>query len=232
MTDYQNKALRRRSFLTRISGVAAAFGLGGAASAHAQPSSGSRFQPARHTQDDWYDQVPGKHRLFLDAVSGAGAGDALLFAGNFLNSSKSGYSLTDSDAAVVICLRHFATPLAWSDAIWAKYGAAFTDMVKLSDPTTGKAPTINLYTKSDYGMKLNNFGTTLDDVIKRGVHFAVCDAATHFIAGMLAEGTKGNAEAIYKELTASTIGNSHYVPAGIVAINRAQERGYAVAHCG
>jgi hypothetical protein len=178
------------------------------------------------------DALPGKHRLYLDALTGPGAGDALLFASNFLNTSKSGYELGDGDAAIIICMRHFATPFVWSDAIWAKYGEAFTTLTKLNDPKTGKAPTINLYQKADYGMQLNNLGFTVDAVIKRGVHFAVCDAATTFVAGMLAQSTKGNAQEIYKELTASTVGNSHYVPAGIVATNRAQEKGYTLAHCG
>ena len=234
MSRSRTELLRRRTFLSQVgvAGVAAAAaGVAGAAPAAAQ-TNGVRFQPARHTQDDWLDSLPGKHRLFLDAVNGPGAGDALLFAGNFLNMNKSGYDLADSDSAVVICVRHFATPFAWSDAIWAKYGAAFTELVKLNDPKTGKAPTINLYQKSDYGMQLNNLGTTTDDLIKRGVHFAVCDAATHFISDMLAQHTKGSAEAIYTELKSATIANSHYVAAGIVAVNRAQERGYSIAHCG
>src|SRR5262249_6838823 len=161
----------RRFFLSHAGIATAAFGLGAAGTAQAQ--NGARFQPARHPQDDWFDSLPGKHRLFLDAVTGPGAGDALLFAGNFLNMSKSGYSLNDNDNAVVICLRHFATPFAWNDAIWAKYGEPFTMLVKVNDPKTNKAPTINLYTKSDYGMQLNNLGTTIDELIKRGVHFAV-----------------------------------------------------------
>src|SRR5262249_18295860 len=156
----------------------------------------------------------------------------LLFAGNFLNANRDGYKLADGDSAVIICMRHFATPYAWNDSIWAKYGEAFTALTKLNDPKTGKAPTINLYQKSDYGMQLNNLGSSVDDVIQRGVQVAVCDAASQFIAGQLAGATKGNADAIYKELVANTIANSHYVTAGIVATNRAQEKGYALAHCG
>ena len=81
-------------------------------------------------------------------------------------------------------------------------------------------------------MQLNNLGTTIDDLIKRGVHFAVCDAATRFTAGQLALATKGDAAAIISDLKANTIANSHYVSAGIVATNRAQEKGYSLAHCG
>ena len=224
----------RRSFLSQAGAAgAAAAAVGLTLPAPAAAQTGAAFTPARHTQDDWMDAIPGKHRLYLDALSGAGAGDALLFAGNFLNNSKSAYSLADGDSAIVICLRHFATPFAWNDSIWAKYGEPFTDMLtKIKDPKTGKAPIINLYRVSGYGMQLNNLGTTIDDLIKRGVQFAVCDTATRFTAGQLAMATKGDREAIYKDLTSNTIANSHYVSAGIVATNRAQEKGFTLAHCG
>ena len=39
-------------------------------------------------------------------------------------------------------------------------------------------------------------------------------------------------EAVYKELTSNLIRNSHMVAAGIVAVNRAQERGYTFANAG
>jgi hypothetical protein len=233
MTSQPTEPLLRRSFLSQVGtagAAAAAIGLGTPGLAQAQ--SGTRFQPARHTQDDWMDAVPGKHRLYLDALTGPGAGEALLFAGNFMNANKSGYNLADADNAIIICMRHFATPFVWNDGIWAKYGEAFTGLTKLNDPKTGKAPTINLYQKTEYGMQLTNLGTTLDAVMKRGVQIAVCDFATHFIAGELAKGTQGNADTIYKELVASTVAGAHYVAAGIVATNRAQERGYALAHCG
>lgn len=223
--------LHRRSFLSQVgtAGAAAAAGLVAVTPAAAQTVG---FTPARHPQDDWMDALPGKHRLYLDALTAPGAGDAVLFASNFLAASKNGYQLNDNDSAIIICMRHFATPYAWSDAIWAKYGEALTALTKLNDPKTGKAPTVNLYQKTDYGMQLNNLGATVDSVLKRGVHIAVCDTATRFMAGQLAQATKGDRDAIYKELVASTVPNSHYVTAGIVATNRAQEKGYTLAHCG
>jgi intracellular sulfur oxidation DsrE/DsrF family protein len=232
MADHDSEPQLRRRFLARAGmTAAAAVGIGGVA--HAQTgANGTRFQPPRHAQDDWFDAVPGKHRLYLDATTGAGAGDALLFAVNFLNNNTSAYSLADSDCAVVVSLRHFATPFAWTDAIWAKYGAAFTEFTKINDPKTGKAPTTNVYRSPDYGMQLSNLGTTIDALIARGVQFAVCDTATRFVSGQLARATQGNMEVIHKELTSNTIANSQYVSAGIVATNRAQERGYTLAHCG
>jgi hypothetical protein len=40
---------------------------------------------------------------------------------------------------------------------------------------------------------------------------------------------KAKIDALYKELTANLVPNAHIVPAGIVAVNRAQERGYTLA---
>ena len=93
-----------------------------------------------------------------------------------------------------------------------------------------QVPTTNLYNSADYGLALPNFGSTLDSLIQRRVQFAVCDLATHFFAGMLADSTKGNADAVYRELVANVIANSHMVPAGIVAVNRAQEHGYTFSY--
>ena len=234
MADERSQRVRRRSFLTRAGVTAAAIGFGAdAAQAQSSGASGSRFQPLRHSQDDWFDSVPGKHRLYLDAVTGYGAGDALLFAGNFLTNSRSAYNLADNESAVVICFRHFATPFAWTDAIWGKYGEPLTGfLTKITDPKTGKAPTINLFRTPGYGMQLNNLGSTIDDLVKRGVQFAVCDTATRFTARQLAQETKGDNDAIYKELTASVIPNSHFVAAGVVGVNRAQERGYTLIYAG
>ena len=38
--------------------------------------------------------------------------------------------------------------------------------------------------------------------------------------------TNGTTDDIYKELTSNLVANAHMVPAGIVAVNRAQEHGY------
>ncbi|HEX4935923.1 MAG TPA: hypothetical protein VFV33_22235 [Gemmatimonadaceae bacterium] len=190
------------------------------------------YRPARHAQDDWLDQVPGVHRFFFDATSPTGVGDAITFASNYYVASKSGYGLEAKDLAVVICLRHWATPFAFSDAMWEKYGAAIAERIKFADPKTKAAPTANVYQADDYGMLLGNRGTTLDAMVKRGTHFAICDMATRAFAGIAAAKGGGKAEDIYQELRANTVANAHYMAAGIVAVNRAQERGYSLQYIG
>ncbi len=155
----------RRSFLARLGAgmsVAGVSLVGGAPEAAAQAATGvARFQPARHTQDDWMDALPGKHRFVFDATTAPTFGAALAYANNFFVASESGYGLKDPDAAVIIVARHFATPFAYKDAIWAKYGTPLTGVTSLSDPKTKQPPTINLYNTAGYD-NLANMGTTVD----------------------------------------------------------------------
>jgi intracellular sulfur oxidation DsrE/DsrF family protein len=221
----------RRSFLTGLGVSAVGIGALGATVGAQAPAAGSRFQPAAHTADDWMDQIPGKHRVVIDGVSANGAGDAFLFANNLYDANQKGYGLGERDLAIIVVLRHFATAFAFTDAIWAKYGKPMGELLKFDDPNTKQPPTINVYNSTAYGMALPNFGNTIDSLVKRGTRFAICDAATHFMAQQLA-GQSGNADAIYKELVASAIPNSTFVSAGVVGVTRAQERGYALIYAG
>lgn len=185
-----------------------------------------------HPQDDWFDQVPGKHRFFFDATSPSGVGEAITFASNFYVASKNGYGLEDADNAVIIGLRHYATVFAFNDSIWSKYGATFSDRIKFTDPKSQQVPTINVYQATGYGTQLPNRGTTLDQMIKRGTHFSVCDMATHAFAGMAASKAGLKADDVYAEMRANALTNAHFVAAGIVGVNRSQERGYSIQHIG
>ena len=188
----------------------------------------ARFEPAMHAEDEWLDAMAGKHRTFIDASTASGAGEAMLYANNLYVANQSGYALQASDVAVVVCLRHFATAFAFNDAIWEKHGAQMSAMLGFTDPKTKRAPTTNLLNAADYGMALPNMGNTIESVVMRGTHFAVCDMATHFFAGEVAKAAGGDADAVYKDLVANTIPNSHMVAAGVVAVNRAQEHGYTL----
>lgn len=222
-----NMELRaRRSLISGLGAAVAAFTIG-SRTGKAQ-TRGARFQPARHQQDGWLDTVPGKHRTFIDCATVSGAGEGILYANNLYVANNSGYKLPESDVAVVVCLRHFATVFAYNDAIWGKYGKAMSELVQFTDPKTKQAPATNLLNSADYGLTMSNFGNTIPSVVKRGTHFAVCDMATHFITSQVAAAVKGNADELYKEFAANLIPNSHLVAAGVVAVNRAQEYGYTL----
>ena len=216
----------RRSMVSGLGAAVAAFALGSRTAAAQTPA--GRFQPARHMQDAWLDAIAGKHRSLVDAATPRGAAEAILYANNLYVSNQAGYSLPERDVTVVAVMRHFATPFAYNNTIWAKYGKQIGTMIEFTDPKTKQPPATNLLFSADYGMALPNLGNTIDSVVKRGTHFAVCNMATQFFAGQLAMMTKGNSDAIYKELTANFIPNSHLVASGVLAVNRAQEYGYTL----
>jgi intracellular sulfur oxidation DsrE/DsrF family protein len=208
----------RRSFLSRFGISASALGtaLGlGSASALAQSGSDGRFQPARHSQDDWFDEIPGKHRCFFDTTTAEELADAILFAGNYFTGSKNGYTLEPGDLALIIGMRHEAAPFAFTDAMWSKHGVVLSKRAKWIDPKT-----------SQPGLA-NPRQTQLNNLAKRGVRFTVCDLSTHAIAGLIADSISGKADDVYPQLVGNRVDSARQVPAGIVALNRAQEHGYS-----
>ncbi len=221
-----NESWTRRSLMSGLGAAAAAVALT-ARTADAQTPA-QPFKAPRHDKDAWLDTIPGKHRSFIDCSTVSGAGEGILYANNLYVANKSGYSLNESDVAVVVCLRHFATVFAYTDQIWGKYGKAMSDLVQFTDPKTKQAPSTNLLYSADYGLTMSNFGNTIPSVVQRGTHFAVCDMATHFISGQVASAVKANPEELYKEFAANLIPNGHLVAAGVVAVNRAQEYGYTL----
>jgi hypothetical protein len=176
------------------------------------------------------DKLGAKHRMVFDTTSPEGLGRALFFSTNFINVNKDAYGVENSDVGVIIVVRHDSTSLAYNDAMWAKYGKVFVQRTKLNDPKTKEAPTVNLFNATGLGPGLPNNGTTIDSLTKRGAHIGVCRLATRNLAGLAATATGGNVDMVNEELIANIVTNAHMVPAGIVAVNRAQERGYSFAN--
>ena len=221
----------RRSFLTHLNvgfTSLAALAVGSAVTAQAKSPASAHWEPARHEKDDWLDKPSVKHRLVFDTINFTGFGEALAFAANYIRVNGSDYGLQISDLAVVIVARNRSTPFAYTDAIWAKYGSAITSFAGFEDPKTKRPPTTNVYSSDDYGNLLPSRGMSLGFLAKQGVQFAVCSVATRNLAGAIATAISGNADTINTELTTNLVTNSRMVPAGIVAVSRAQERGYTL----
>jgi hypothetical protein len=216
----------RRSMLAGIGAAVAAFAFG-AGGADAQTRHAS-FQPARHPQDEWFDQVPGRHRTIIDCAMPNTAAGGLFSANNLYEANRTGYQLGDKDLAIVVCLRHFATPFAYTDAVWTKYGAAFSGLLQFTDPKTKEAPTVNVLNASGYGPLLPNMGITLSQLVARGTQFAVCNMATQEISAAVAGRMKLDPKAVYHDFVSNLIPSSHLAAAGVVAVNRAQEYGYTL----
>jgi intracellular sulfur oxidation DsrE/DsrF family protein len=218
-------SIARRMFLTRLGVGVGAVGAAAVSlpAAVPQAASDSAFRPARHAQDDWYDKIPGVHRYLFDTFSPDGIGWALQFASNYFTASEQAYNLKETDLAVIIVTRHKATPFAYNDAIWAKYGKQLSEQVEYVDPKTKEAPKFNVYGPSGETLQAGK----MEGLIKKGAQFAVCSTSTRGIATRIAKANSMEVDAVVKEITSNLIGNARMVPAGVIAVNRAQEHGYS-----
>lgn len=222
----------RRSFLTRLNtGLASLVTVSGVAMAQQKPAAAARWEPARHEKDDWLDKASVKHRFLFDTIVADGLGNALAFAGNFYRTNKVEYGVESSELAVVIVLRHLSAPFGYNDAMWGKYGAILAARAKVEDPKTKQTPAANFYNVAGYGDLIPNRGTTLESLANLGAQFAVCALSTRAIAGSIARTVGSTPDAIFAEVTSNLVSNARMVPAGIVAVNRAQERGYSLVTC-
>ena len=218
----------RRELLTGI-GIAAA-GVAMAPAVAAQ-GNGDSQSPRRYELDAWLDRPDVHHRTFIDTSRPLGGVEAVHYANNILRGHTTAYGGEESDYAIVVCFRRFATPLGWGDAIWEKYGQIFNGVLNYPDPATGQAFTANPLNQADR-RDLPNRGATIEALGERGVRYAVCDGATRVISGLLARATDGDADAVYKELAGSLVPNARLVPVGVLTVGRAQEYGYSLLYAG
>lgn len=218
-------SMARRIFLARMgagAGVVGATVLSSPA-AEAQGALDTAWRPARHAQDEWYDKIPGIHRFLFDTSTAESMGWSLQFATNYFTANQDVYGLKESDLAVIIVARHKSTSFAFNDAIWAKYGKQLSEQAEFTDPKTKEAPKMNVYGPAGETAQAGR----MDALIKKGVQFAVCSMSTRGLSGRIAKANGLETDSVFKEITANLIGNTHMVPAGVLAVNRAQEHGYS-----
>ncbi len=213
----------RRSFFSRLAAGMAAVGFTGIVTSAAEASEPVQ---AKNDLDDWLGTFKGSERVLYDATTGTGGVEAILFARNFMTLSRDKLGTKDSDMSVIVSFRHFATPLAYNDAMWAKY-PLLAQISKLEDAKT-KAPA-----RRNIGFdEMPGFpGTSIPALYARGARFAACGAATSYFASLLA-GASGNAAAIEAELAANLVPGAKIAPAGVVAVQRAQKARFAYTYTG
>jgi intracellular sulfur oxidation DsrE/DsrF family protein len=175
---------------------------------------------ARHDEDRWLERPAAKHRVVFDTWMADRFGETMGFVGNWIRLNKEAYGLSDAELAVIIVARHGATPFAFNEGIWTKYGKIFADHMSTNDRDKHPNPSTNAY------------ASRLEAWSKQGVRLAVCNVTTRAYTQLIARETGADEEAIRKELTSNAIGDARFVPAGVVAVTRAQEYGYALVSVG
>ena len=214
-----------------IRGLFGAFGVA-AASSGARAETPRSWSPAMEPQDSWLDDTTTRHRQVFDTISPEGVAHALTFTHTFYAANKEAYGIEPKDLAVVMILRAGSTAFGFNDTIWSKYSAGLAKRFKVTDPVTKSAPMVNIYNAADRAASLPTNGLTLEALAGMGGRFAICSVASRKLAAALAADMGGNADAVYAEMAANMIANARMAPAGIVALNRAQEHRYALCYAG
>ena len=211
----------RRTFLTQLAAGSATIAAAGltlpltAAAAAVQPAHTEPFSEA------WLGRITGKHRQFFDATT-VNSGFALTFAMNFLNSNNDTYKLPDSAISAVVGFRHFSIPLAFTDDIWARYKLG--EFLGINDPAT-KAPATRNFLYHPHDGDVPFPGMAIDKLLARGVQMTCCNVALGAISGMTSKNAGVTPDVARAEWHAALIPGFVLVPSGVLAVNRAQEKG-------
>jgi hypothetical protein len=222
----------RRGFLGRMIGAVAAAGLPfGARDAAAQMSG----------PDDWIKEVKGSHRCLFDFPQHKNLMPQLHIL-NYLNTYAQAYKSAPGDAGAVGTFYSLgpnaSIPLAFNDAMWAKYGLG--EYMGLKD-TSGKFYTRNLFyrpTKDELHLAMQSIPSPdipalaeaipalgIESLQKMGTKFLLCANAFGGWCLELEARGKGKAPELQKELAANVLPGVTTVPAMVIAIEKAQEAG-------
>jgi len=231
--QWQGAPADRRSFLGGMFSAAAAAGLAmSAAPAAAAKESAS---------DDWIKEVKGTHRCLFDFPQHKN-GFPLLHILNYLNTYAAAYKTGPGEVGAVGTFYSAGTqasiPLAFNDAIWAKYEIGSYTGLK---DAAGKPYTYNVFnrpTPKDLHLLLQAIDAPMipaladampaigiESLQKMGAKFVLCANALGIWCLELEARGKGKAQAIEQELRANLLPGVTIVPAMVIAIDKAQEAG-------
>ncbi len=224
----------RRGFLGRIAGAAAALSV----FSDARPAEAQQAGP-----DDWIKGVKGTHRCLFDFPQHKN-GMPLLHVLNYLNTYAEAYKSAPGSAGAVGTFYSMGTqssiPLAFNDAMWAKYGLG--DYLGLKD-AAGTPYTRNVFNRPTAGdlhllMQALQSPTIpafagampaigIESLQKMGTTFLLCANAFGGWCEELAVRGKGKAADLQKDLGANLLPGVVMVPAMVIAIEKAQAAGIA-----
>jgi hypothetical protein len=216
--------------------------MAGVAAAASLPIVSARVAAAQEGgPDEWIKEVKGTHRCLFDFPQHKNF-FPLLHILNYINTYSQAYKSAAKDVGAVGTFYSVGSqasiPLAFNDAIWAKYAlGAYTGLKDAS----GKPYTRNVFnqpTQQDLHLVMQALDSPtipalapamplmgIESLQKMGTKFILCANALGIWCLELEARGKGKAADIEKELRANVLPGVSIVPAMVIAIEKAQEAG-------
>ena len=221
----------RRQFLGTIASGVAAFGISSLVSP-LSAQAGNHILNGGADPDEWFKQIKGKHRIVFDVPH---PNDIFPFAWpRIFLATNAATGTPEKDCSAVVVFRHLAIPYAMEDRLWAKY--KFGEVFKADDPKTNKPSTRNPFWKPATGdFRIPGVGVVpigINELQESGVLFCACDMALTVYSGVVAEKMNLDPAEVKKDWVSGILPGVQVMPAGIWAINRAQERGCSYVFAG
>lgn len=226
----------RREFVGRLATTAVAVGLGTAAApgtldaeeVKAMRAAGAPG-PGVKPDNSWLEGIKGNHAQIFDMPAPNG-GFPLLHVRNYMHTYRAAFEMTYPHVLAIVGLYGFTTPMAFNDAMWAKYRLGEASGV--NDRVSKSAATRNVFASAPEGGLLGAEAridipgdSSIAALRALGTRFIVCNNAFNFWAARIAQATSQTPAAVRAEMEANMLPGMIIVPAMVIAMNQAQAEG-------
>lgn len=220
MSQSHSALVPRRGFLLRLSQAAAAVTAVVSNPARLAAETPNVTPLSSADPDAWIARMRGDQKVMIHAHQYFMT--ALVDARTMLANAREAYGVPESQFSLAVVTHGPAIQGLFDDATWEKLslGAFY----KANDPRTGAPSTRNFYLTPQDGEPAD---AAVNDLIKRGVTFVVCNVALKSLATKLAKAGNTSADVIYPQLASGLVPGAFLVPDVFVAMQRAQKRGVA-----
>lgn len=177
--------------------------------------------PPAANPDAWLDAITAPNRMLFDANT-ANGGIPLVHVMNYYNSFNTVYGVPDRDVDAIFTIYGQITLTGLNDAMWAKYQLG--EFLGEKD-AQGAALTANPWRAAPVIMGGPIPAASIESLQKRGATFILCNNALTIYSSRVAAARNLDPAMVYEEMKANILPNVTLVPAMVIAIDRAQQRG-------
>lgn len=177
--------------------------------------------------NSWLDQLTARHKQVFD-IPAYDEGGGLFYARNYFNAHRDAFGLSYPDVQAVLGIHGPAYPIVFSDAVWEKSRLGRRNKIK--DPRTKSWAVRNVLWQPREGEEMYEY--SVNALQARGAKFIFCNNVLRRLTHTFAQEIGSSFDAMRAELIAGLLPNVTVVPAMVVALGMAQERGCSYVYAG